>query len=65
MVATSVPLGGGTLDNDPAVALLIVTWIVQGLINTNRTGQILRLQKELADLKKKVDPGAASAAGAI
>ena len=53
------------MDNDPAVALLIITWIVQGLINTNRTGQILRLQKELADLKKRVDPGSASAADAI
>ena len=30
-----VPVRGGTLENDPAVGLLIITWIVQGLINTN------------------------------
>jgi hypothetical protein len=43
------------LENDPAMALLVITWIVQGIINSNKTGEILRLQKEIQDLKKTAD----------
>jgi hypothetical protein len=48
-------LRGGKLENDPAMALLVITWIVQGIINSNKTGEILRLQKEIQDLKKTAD----------
>jgi hypothetical protein len=45
------------LDNDPglAVALLVITWIVQGIINAGKTAQILQLQKEVANLRKRAD----------
>jgi hypothetical protein len=40
-----------------AMALLVVTWVVQGIINANKTGEIQRLQREVEELKKATSTG--------
>jgi len=48
------------MEND-VMGLLFVTWIVQGIINSRRTGAITRLTDEVNRLKQAIEQLGATA----